>query len=154
MYKSRNQKAHSCISALVMKLAIFLLAIFIICGARDIIFDSFDYTPKGSNDLIDFGTLKLRKSKAKNTFNLRGNFTLKRSLGNEKIVIFEVYKRAGGMLVTTRYPFCDFTTIDKSFWPELLKVSNMTNDCPLEEVRLTVAATHTSVNNAAFSNLG
>lgn len=119
-----------------MKLVILLLAISIICGARDIIFDSFDYAPKGSNDLIDFGTLKLRKSKAKNTYNLRGNFTVKRPLGNEKIVIFEVHKRAGGMLVTTRYPFCEFTRIDKTFWPDLLKVSNMSEACPVEEVSL------------------
>lgn len=119
-----------------MKLVLLLLAISIICGARDIIFDSFDYNPKGSNDLIDFGTLKLRKSKAKNTYNLRGNFTVKRPLGNEEIVIFEVYKREGRMLVTTRYPFCEFTRIDKSFWPDLLKVSNMSEECPLEEVSL------------------
>jgi hypothetical protein len=104
-------------------------------SAREISFDSFEYSPE--SDVIDYGNLRLLKSKNKiNTFHLKGNFTIKRQLGNEKIVTFEVWTRSGPMLIRNSYAFCEFTRIEKMIWPDLLKSSNMPQDnpCPFPEV--------------------
>jgi hypothetical protein len=104
--------------------------------AREVSFDSFEYSPKES-DLIGYGNLRLLRSKAKkNTFNLKGNFTVKRQIGNEKLVTFEIWTRTGALMIRNTYAFCEFTRIEKLIWPELVKVSNMPQDnpCPFPEV--------------------
>jgi hypothetical protein len=112
------------------------LVIHQVFTAREAKFDSLEYSPQES-DLLDYGTLKLTKTKARNTFYLNGNFTVKRTVGNEKLVRFEVWARGGGLLVTSTYAFCEFTKIDNSkLWSDLIKSSNMPKDlpCPYPEV--------------------
>lgn len=115
----------------------FLLFITKSCESKEFIFDSFDYSPEES-DLIDYGTLRLVKNKTrKNTYTLKGNYTIKRELGNEKLVTFEVFTKAGALLTRSTYPFCEFTRIEKMIWPDLVKHSNMPQDnpCPFPEVK-------------------
>jgi hypothetical protein len=105
---------------------------------KEIIFDSFAYSPKTS-DLINYGSLRFVKSKKKkNTYTLRGNYTIKRELGNEKLVTFELFTRTGGLLTRRTYAFCEFTRTETMIWPDLVKRSNMPQDnpCPFPEVRL------------------
>lgn len=121
-----------------MRVVIPFLLLFIfhqVFTAREVKFDSLHYSPVES-DLLDYGTLKLTKAKIRNTFYLNGNFTIKRMIGNEKLVKFEVWARGGGMLITSTHAFCEFTNIDKSLWPDLMKASTMpkNNPCPFPEV--------------------
>lgn len=116
----------------VMKLVVILLAILLLQqarAARQIIFDSFEYSPEES-DLIDYGTLTMKKVKNKNAYKLKGNFTFKRTLGNEKLVTFEIATSRGFMLARNTYAFCEFTRIDRTIWPALVKSSNMPQDNP------------------------
>ena len=123
-----------------MKFVIIFFALtlfFRVYLAKEFNFDSVDYSPKKS-DLIDYGTLRLLKSKTKkNTFSLKGNFTIKRELGNEKVVAFEVFTKAGILLSRTTYTFCEFTKVEKIIWPDLIKQSNMPQDnpCPFPTVK-------------------
>ena len=115
-----------------MKIIVLFVTFLVISstfGARDVTFDSFKYSPEES-DLLDYGTLKLSKAKTKNTYVLNGNFTIKRSLGNEKLVKFEIWTKSGILLVTTTYAFCEFTRIEKSMWPDLIQSSNLPKDNP------------------------
>ena len=118
-------------------IAIFLIPMVLnqALAARIVTFDSIEYSPKES-DLIDYGTLTLKQSKKINTFVLDGNFTIKRTLGNEKIVIFEILSRNNFPLVRNSYAFCEFTRIEKMIWPDLLKASNMPQNkpCPFPAV--------------------
>ena len=118
---------------LAMKIVILFFAltlVFRVYIAKELTFDSVEYSPKKS-DLIDYGTLRLLKSKSKkNTFSLKGNFTIKRELGNEKLVTFEVFTKAGILLTRTTYAFCEFTRVEKTIWPDLINHSNMPQDNP------------------------
>lgn len=119
-----------------MKLQTVLVSLIFgqVLSVREVKFDFIEYSPKES-DLLDYGTLKLIKAKARNTFYLNGNFTVKRKVGNEKLVKFEVLTRRGGLLVTSTYAFCEFTIIEKVMWSDLIKSSNLprNNPCPYPE---------------------
>lgn len=127
-----------------MKFVVILFALilfFKVYLAKEFSFDSIEYSPKKS-DLINYGTLRLLKSRTKkNTFSLKGNFTIKRQLGNEKLVTFEVFTKSGILLTRTTYAFCEFTKVEKMIWPDLIKHSNMPQDnpCPFPVVNQTSA---------------
>lgn len=123
-----------------MKAVIIFLVLLVVyesLGARVMTFDSFEYSPEES-DLIDYGSLRMNKGKNKSVYFLRGNFTIKRTLGNEKLVTFEVLTKNGFPIVRNTYAFCEFTRIEKTIWPELIKSSNMPGNypCPFPAVRL------------------
>lgn len=122
-----------------MRIIAVFLTFYVFCetfAARNVTFDSFQYSPEES-DLIDYGSLRLKKAKTKNIFTLNGNFTFKRTLGNEKIITIEILSRQA-VLVRNVHPFCQFIKTEKLFWPDLLDVSNMpkNNPCPFPAVRL------------------
>lgn len=124
-------------SGVEMKIiAVFLTFSYIneLLAGRSLTIDSFEYSPKYS-DLIDFSSLKLNKVESKNDFVLDGNFTFKRSLGNEKTVTFEVLKGRVA-LVRNVHAFCQFIKSEKMFWPDLVESSNMPKDnpCPFPAV--------------------
>lgn len=114
---------------------VFLAFQEVFCG-REITFDSLEYSPQES-DLIDYGTLRLKQGKTKSSYNLNGNFSIKRTLGNEKLVTFEVFSKTGLLLIRNTYAFCEFIRIEKMIWPDLVKHSNMPKDnpCPFPAVR-------------------
>lgn len=121
-----------------------VVIIFIACltfreafAVRQVTFDSFLYSPEDS-DLIDYGTLKIWKGKNKKTLTLNGNFTIKRILGNEKLVTFEILSGNGLLLRKNTYAFCEFIRIEKMIWPNLVKVSSMPQDnpCPFPVVTI------------------
>lgn len=126
------------IFSFVMKILVIIFML-VIChetfAARTVSFDAFEYSPKES-DLLDYGSLTLKQGKKKSSYVLNGNFTVKRTLGNEKIVVFEVWTRNNLLLVKTQYAFCEFTRIEKQIWPDLIKFSNMpqNNPCPFPAV--------------------
>lgn len=116
---------------------IFLSAV-ILAAARVIVFDFVDYNPKES-DLIDYGNLKLTKVKNKNIYNLRGNFSILRPIGNEKLVKFELLNGSGGTIMRHMIGFCVYASNDKMIWQELVKASNLpsNNPCPFPAVSFT-----------------
>lgn len=119
-----------------------IIVIFLIFGmiyqassSRSVTFESFEYLPKES-DLLDYGTLALKQSiNSKSNFVLNGNFTIKRTMGNEKLMVFEVKSR-GLLLIKNTYAFCEYIRIEKNLWPYLVKASNMPQDnpCPFPAV--------------------
>lgn len=118
----------------LVTVSIFSSAVILV-AARVIVFDYVDYLPKES-DLIDYGNLKLTKVKNKNIYNLRGNFSILRPIGNEKQVKFELLNENGGILVRHTIGFCVYAANDKMIWQELVKASNLpdNNPCPFPAV--------------------
>lgn len=116
----------------LVAVSIFSSAVILV-AARVIVFDYVDYNPKES-DLIDYGNLKLTKVKNKNIYNLRGNFSILRPIGNEKLVKFELLNGSGGVLMRHTIGFCVYAANDKMIWQELVKASNLPSNCPLPAV--------------------
>lgn len=122
-----------------MRLIIAIL-IIIYCKellARNVTFESFNYSPEES-DLIDYGNLKFKKGKNKSMYTLNGNFSIKRKMGNEKLVTIDIFNGAGNLLAKNTHVFCEFMRVEKIFWPELVKSSSMPQDnpCPFPPVSL------------------
>lgn len=122
-----------------MKVIVVFLVV-LLCdqfSTRNVTFESFDYSPEES-ELIDYGNLKLKKGKTKSVYTLKGNYSVKKNLGNEKLVSVEILNGAGVLLVRSNYAFCEFMRNEKMFWPELLKSSNMPKDnpCPFPAVSI------------------
>lgn len=105
--------------------------------ARNVTFESFNYSPEES-DLIDYGNLKFKKGKTKSVYTLNGNYSIKRKLGNEKLVTIDISNGAGILLTKNTHAFCEFMRVEKMFWPELVKSSSMPQDnpCPYPPVSL------------------
>lgn len=117
-------------------LLVRLLLIFEVSESREIQFESFEYSPKKS-DLIGYGSLRLIKNKnKKNTFTLSGNYSVKRELGNEKVLIMDVMTKSGALLSRTVQTFCEFTRSESGIWPDFVKQSSMPKDgpCPFPSV--------------------
>lgn len=104
---------------------------------REIYFENFEYSPKKS-PYIDYDSLQVSRTKNKTIFFLRGNFSVFRSIGNDKPVTLELWKDKGLLLKSTQ-PFCNFIKGDNIFWPELVKNSNIptVQTCPFPAVSKT-----------------
>jgi hypothetical protein len=57
-------------------------------------------------------------------------------LGNEKLIFLELHNK-NSMMVKTAKPFCEFIRGETTFWPELIRSSDMPKDnpCPFPAVR-------------------
>lgn len=113
-----------------------LILIFPLTFCREIYYDDFKYSPTES-DFINYGSLKVTRSRNRTVFFLRGNFSIYREIGLDKRVTLELWKEKG-LLLRSVNPFCNFIKNDNLFWPELLKNSNMppVNTCPFPTVRI------------------
>ena len=111
----------------------FYLSTEIIC--REVFYEDLAYFPKEPNTLIDYGSLKLTRSKDKTLIFLTGNFSILTNLGNEKLVILEIYN-GNALMARSIKPFCEFVKGETIFWPSLIKSSNMPRDnpCPFPAV--------------------
>lgn len=69
-----------------MKLVV-LFVVISFAAARDIELESFKPSSRSDQDLIDYGTLRITKV-SKNNFTISGDFSLKKSIANEKRVEF------------------------------------------------------------------
>jgi hypothetical protein len=104
-------------------------------SSRDVIVNSADYNPKES-DLIDYGTLKFLKNRKMKQYIMTGNFTLNSDIGNEKLLVMEVYNERQIRLLRVQFPFCEYMRNDQTFWPKLVKSSDFpdSNPCPFPAV--------------------
>lgn len=101
----------------------------------EVYYDDLTYAPKDSNEIINYKSLKLSRSKDKTLIYFRGGFTILKDLGNEKQVILELHNE-NAMMVRSVKPFCIFVREETIFWPSLIKSSNMSskNPCPFPNV--------------------
>ncbi|KAG5673765.1 hypothetical protein PVAND_003785 [Polypedilum vanderplanki] len=122
-----------------MKTLIFWLLLIIDCYCRQIYFEELNYWPKEKSKVIDYGSMRLTRSRDKKFFYFKGSFTLLNSLANEKLVILELHKKDAIILRTIK-PFCEFIRTETEFWPKLSRNSNMpkNNPCPFPSGRYTV----------------
>jgi hypothetical protein len=111
---------------------VFTLLSLVFC--REIYFQDFEYFPTES-EFIDYGSLKVSRTKNRTIFFLRGNFTISRDVGNDKPITLELWKDKG-LLLRSIQPFCTFVRGDNIFWPELVNNSNMPSPqtCPFPAV--------------------
>lgn len=102
---------------------------------RDVIINDAQYEPKES-EFMDYGSFKLMKNRQTREFVVKGSFTLHQNVGNEKIVIVDIY-RGTVRLTRVQHPFCEYMQRDTVFWPDLLKNSDFpkNNPCPFPAVR-------------------
>lgn len=123
-------KAHIVIVAEIFSFLTFI-------QTRDVIINYAEYEPIKS-EFMDYGSFKLMKNRQTREFIVKGNFTLYQNVGNEKIVIVDIY-RGAVRLTRMQYPFCEYMQRDTVFWPDLLKNSDFpkNNPCPFPSVRVT-----------------
>jgi len=124
----RNMKAIHCLT--------LILLIFIVeLRCLEVYYDDLTYYPTGTNEIINYRTFKLTRSKDKTLIFFRGNLTLLKNLGNEKLIVLELYNEKA-MMVRSVKPFCVFVREETIFWPSLIKSSNMpkNNPCPFPAV--------------------
>jgi hypothetical protein len=122
----------------MIRIFLFFLLFVIIkyVGARDVIINSADYNPKESN-FVDYGTLKLMRNRKLKQYIVTGNFTLHKDIGNEKLLVMEVFNERRFRLIRLQFPFCDYMKKDDTFWPNLVKSSDFPDDnpCPFPAVK-------------------
>lgn len=118
-----------------MKLVILLILEIAAVRCREVYFEDLMYFPKESNSVIEYGTLKLTRSKDKTLIFLRGNFSVSQDLGNTKNMMLELYNQ-NALMVKSVKPFCEFIKGETMFWPSMVKSSNMpqNNPCPFPSV--------------------
>jgi len=122
--------------SILVALTILLITFSRTINGREVVINNAEYEPKESSDLMDYGNFKLLKNRQTREFIVKGNFTLHQSLGNEKILVVDVF-RGTVRLTRVQYPFCEYMQRDTIFWPDLLKNSDFpkNNPCPFPAVR-------------------
>lgn len=127
---------------LIVILALVISKIAIEVSCREVYYEDLTYFPKESNNLIDYGSLKLTRSKDKTLIFLKGNFSILENLTNEKLMILEIYNE-NALMARSVKPFCEFVRGETIFWPKLVKSSNMPQDnpCPFPAVRFCAIST-------------
>lgn len=100
--------------------ALILIFLFSQTYCREVFYENLDYFPKNDQTTFDYGSLKLTRSKNKTLIYFKGNFTVLQNLGNEKLIIMELYNE-NALMARSVKSFCEFIKTETIFWPNLIK---------------------------------